>query len=128
MLSRHTCLMRTPNITSIRPGDSWLAAPWETPDLRAGKLSWIVTVGWVAMGAAVLAAKITRRQEARDTQGAAMPTPPGKRATKRRSRRVTRAWGSRGRCGGSRSVMRGRLASGKASDDAGATGRPPLRD
>src|SRR5882724_10080342 len=45
MLSRHTCLMRTPNITSIQPDDSWLAAPWAIPDLRAGKLSWIVAVG-----------------------------------------------------------------------------------
>src|SRR5438552_19163155 len=61
MLSRHTCLMRTPNITSIRPGDSWWAAPWGTPDLRAGKLSWIVTAEWVAMGAAALAEKIRRR-------------------------------------------------------------------
>src|SRR5439155_21027789 len=61
MLSRHTCLMRTPNITSIRQDDSSSVDPWGTPDLRAGKLSWIVTAEWVAMGAPALAEQIRRR-------------------------------------------------------------------
>src|SRR5207253_2028496 len=65
MLSRHTCLMRTPNITSIRQDDSSLVAPWETPDLRAGKLSWIVTVGWAGTVEAASVAKIRPRWTAR---------------------------------------------------------------
>src|SRR5207244_11234528 len=65
MLSRHTCLMRTPNITSIRQDDSSSVAPWEIPDLRAGKSSWIATAAWAGTGAAASAAKIPPREIAR---------------------------------------------------------------
>src|SRR5437763_1323013 len=55
-----------------------------------------------------------------DTLGAAIPTSPGKRPTKRPSWPVTRACGSRWRCGGNRPVMRGRDASATAGEDGGA--------